>query len=1057
MSRNKSFRMLLQAVSKRLHTVLLSLDPAFEHNEALNTFRLSTFGFLFVKLLELIVTASIYDKWTEELNFPSRFFAIVGSLVGLLLFESFGILLSRKPKWKKRQPLIVIPTIAIFFFFYQEVAYASSFEDTKFQLYYNLYEIVLYKVLFLTFCTIPIFRTMLILSDTIYLMIRITPFHTTRGISLVLLNLMMPFIIVRNSQKVAAVNPRKVLERSKSIQQNSEWVNELFNHLPEGIAVFEEDGTLQHYNDSMMHLLSCTDEEFLDTLFSLPNRDLITEMLVEEDDKLMPEMITNGLKSYQSLTPEYMPSTSPKVDSDPIKHSIAHFSKIKTPRSPALRMERLIGTGSSPRHNNKTFATSSSPANNNQLNFTKGFEFALKHLDQKEPNSPNARSKGGKNFSLTGPLPLEKNMSPSARSIHWQKKNEKASYSHGNVMKEKENVEHERIAQEQAIKLSFKNQNLKKKILTGEKFSKHSTVGDAIRSIINQIPINGINGENMGFTLAGLTSKHLLGPESINPHFIKAKSHKGISRTYRSAAPSPKLYNSAPEEPFTGLMSMNSFLKVSSEEIRYFAITFSSIVVQKKKCILLSVRDTTHQDAALRLQELDKKKNQTLAMVSHEYRSPLNGIVSALELLSEKIDPFYEQKFVKPALLSAKRLLSLVNDILDFHQLENQKLKFVFEPCIISDIAKSAMSVIEFTARSRGLELTLNIDDLLPKKIVTDANRLQQILLNLLSNALKFTMNGGIELKITSVGEGRILFEVKDTGIGIKPENLSKLFKEFGRIDLGANSSLNRQGVGLGLQISNELAKNLNSNPLEGGLEVQSIYGQGTTFSFIIEDFSKAQEENFFYTSEDQAEGGCARQEGAEGLLTQEVPGFVDTARHGRKADLESATRLLTLDTEPIRTENWLLSSQRLKPEILECADCSEILIVDDDVFNVLAVRNLLESFGFKNIDSAYNGAEAIKLVKEKTLSKCHNKYRIIFMDCNMPIMSGYEAAKQLSAMMNEGIIPKQNIIGLTGDAGERNLENCLKCGMKSMLTKPLTKREFKEKVFEFLKKTDKE
>lgn len=243
----------------------------------------------------------------------------------------------------------------------------------------------------------------------------------------------------------------------------------------------------------------------------------------------------------------------------------------------------------------------------------------------------------------------------------------------------------------------------------------------------------------------------------------------------------------------------------------------------------------------------NENKSKTLAFVSHEMRTPLNCIVGMLSVLETFITPELLDKFVVPAITSAKHLLNLLNDLLDAAQIQAGKFKLVFVEFDLKSLLSDALFMINIQAKPKGIELILQWDPNLSPVIRSDPNRIRQIVINLLGNALKFTQKGCIRLATEKNRKNNTLIHIRviDTGLGIKEENKKKLFTAFGKLDQDENEYLNSQGVGLGLLISNVLAKNLgpNAKTLEetennlcAGLTVASEYGQGTTFEFIVEN-----------------------------------------------------------------------------------------------------------------------------------------------------------------------------------------------------------------------------
>ena len=481
-------------------------------------------------------------------------------------------------------------------------------------------------------------------------------------------------------------------------------------------------------------------------------------------------------------------------------------------------------------------------------------------------------------------------------------------------------------------------------------------------------------------------------------------------------------------------------------EIRVIALTF-----REQPALALIFHDITERNTIAILEDNNNYKNRLLASVSHELRTPLNASINFIQAAIDdrKLPESIRENLLLPSLASNQLLLFLINDILDFSQMGENKLRLVYESADVKKTVDDCLNLVKIQAKRK--ELSLNVEyQIEPEtsELCTDHNRLKQIILNLLSNAIKFTLEGGITVKarLTNSPEDRKLLhvQVSDTGIGISEADQQKLFQAFVKIDLGKRLSLNSTGVGLGLMISNNLAQML--GPAERGagssIKVKSELNKGSMFEFWIIDQDESSSPDYLspnksFHPEDHAQ-----------IMNEHIGSVIQLPHHSL---LKLELRSKRSSYNPQMEATGVIS---LGKQTAACS-CPQILVVDDDVFNITALQTILNGLGYSS-QSAYNGQQAIKKVFERQEKNCgdgcHGQYRLIFMDCNMPVLDGFEATKELKRMIKQNIIPQICIIGCTALVQSHERQKALSAGMDECCTKPLNRTKIDKLLRTFLK-----
>ena len=448
-------------------------------------------------------------------------------------------------------------------------------------------------------------------------------------------------------------------------------------------------------------------------------------------------------------------------------------------------------------------------------------------------------------------------------------------------------------------------------------------------------------------------------------------------------------------------------------EVRYYEVKIIKIFWENSVCLFVLFHDNTHIFQISELLNQDLYKNQLLASVSHDLRTPLNGLIGMLELSLIKTTDVVVKNYLDLAKKSSFFLNYLVNDILDFSLMNFKKMRLGIEEVNLKEICEEMLNLIEFQAKEKKIDLKFTCNYAIQYPILSDPTRIKQILLNLLSNALKFTYNGFIELILQDFPENREIplykISVKDTGIGIKKEDFCKLYKLFGKLE--NQEQINRTGIGLGLTISKKISKLLCPVKNEG-LEVESEYGKGSQFYFFISSLSEKAEKKKDYVN--------------TLVLSEESIGKEPVCSSPYYFDEENLS-LFTLNT--LRRDS--------KSLVLKKA-----LVVDDDIMNLLIAEQYLHLFKIPSL-KAINGLEAYKIIKTDYTSQ-KNEISIVLMDCNMPILDGFQASKKINDFLAKNKRKKVPILAVTANTTAADIQLCKNSGMEYFLEKPLKKNDLK-------------
>ncbi|MCW4439397.1 ATP-binding protein [Vibrio splendidus] len=363
-----------------------------------------------------------------------------------------------------------------------------------------------------------------------------------------------------------------------------------------------------------------------------------------------------------------------------------------------------------------------------------------------------------------------------------------------------------------------------------------------------------------------------------------------------------------------------------------------------------------------RAEESERATRDFVAMINHELRTPLNGLLGSAELISDTELSSSQREIVNNLSQSGEFLRTIINDLLDFSKINAGMLDLIPKKFALHDLRNTIESIFVNRAIEKQIEFNISVASNVPSHFQGDLERITQLFVNLIGNAIKFTEEGHVNVDI-EWDKNQFVFSVEDTGVGIAESAHKTLFEPFTQAD--NSSSRNYEGTGLGLAICRKLVALMN-----GVIGVTSVVGSGTTFTISIP------------------------------LQVVDVPAESDSVARGFESEVELS----------------LL----------------KVLVVDDIKMNQIIIQQMLRKHEIEPA-TASNGVEAFELASD-------NEYDIVFMDCRMPVMDGFEATEKLR---DKGYV--RSIVALTAGTTLEERERCIQCGMDDILSKPYTANDLKE------------
>jgi len=498
--------------------------------------------------------------------------------------------------------------------------------------------------------------------------------------------------------------------------------------------------------------------------------------------------------------------------------------------------------------------------------------------------------------------------------------------------------------------------------------------------------------------------------------------------------------------------------------------------------VILTMHDETAlHEAVLSAERSNKAKTNFLAKISHEIRTPMNAIAGMAELiLREQISGLVREHALSIRQASGN-LMAIINDILDFSKIESGKLEIVETEYQFASLINDVISIIRMRVIDKQIFFTTNIDCDIPGRLIGDEIRMRQILLNLLTNAFKYCNRGFISIHVSceeaADGAVTLVFDISDSGVGIKPEDHNRLFRDFVQLDKIAHKEV--EGTGLGLVITKSLCE-----AMGGSIDVYSVYGEGSTFTvripqkFVSSDrFARVDDpgsknvliyetrlpySTSIICSIDNLGVGCTLVSNQSRFLEELnknkythvfVSSFlfestekivknlgmditiVLLAEYGESAVNTGMVKTLEMPVHSISIANLLNGAadaayaENPQGSAQFMAPSARILIVDDLITNLRVAEGLMLPYKMQ-IDVCQSGAEAIELVSGKS-------YDIVFMDHMMPEMDGIEAAAKIRSLEGEEY-KRLPIVALTANAVSGVREMFLQNGFNDFLAKPI-------------------